>query len=336
MKPSLVHKAQRVLGKIVNGTDVRVALASAREELAGVQAQLAAVPEQIASLQEQIANLPEQIASLQEQIVRMRERVSNLHDALCKTPECLLGSDGFPVPPADLRHLVTDEYHYIPSFFDVGALCARRIVESLRKHGVEMDQFRAVLDFGCGCGRTIRHFRFLGKERLYGTDYNPRLIDWCKQNLPFAQFSLNNLEPALGYALESFDLVYAFSVFTHLTHALQLSWMSELSRIIRPGGYLVITTIDENHLDSPALDTAVKEKVRAGQFAVVNYERAGANECESYYPYPYVKERMARGFEIIEHIPNGVGQTFYLMQKQPSAHQRRIEETLEHGDESRE
>jgi SAM-dependent methyltransferase len=39
-----------------------------------------------------------------------------------------------------------------------------------------------------------------------------------------------------------FDLVVAVSVFTHLSLELQEFWIAEMRRIIRPGGYLIMST----------------------------------------------------------------------------------------------
>src|SRR5947207_15905189 len=86
--------------------------------------------------------------------------------------------DGLPIPPQELRYLVSgDPKDTKSSFFHMGGLCAQRIVEALKKTGVEIDSCDAILDFGCGCGRTIRHFQTLKKANLYGTDINPTLID---------------------------------------------------------------------------------------------------------------------------------------------------------------
>ncbi len=155
----------------------------------------------------------------------------------------------------------------------------------------------------------------LGKDRLRGTDYNPTLIEWCRQNLTFARFDINRLEPPLDYAADTFDFAYAFSVFTHLTEPLQVAWMSELRRVLRPGAYLVISTIDENHLDFPFIDEETRKRVQAGEMATVNPGSAGGNDCMAYHPFAHVRDKLARGFDVLEHIPNGVGQTFYLLRK---------------------
>jgi SAM-dependent methyltransferase len=87
----------------------------------------------------------------------------------------------------------------------------------LQKNNVEIVQFDSILDFGCGLGRVLRRLPDLTGAQLFGCDYNRKLIVWCRANLPFAEFSTNELERKLKYDDHSFDFVYALSVFTHLT-----------------------------------------------------------------------------------------------------------------------
>ena len=99
-----------------------------------------------------------------------------------------------------------------------------------------------MLDFGCGCGRVTRNWAGLSGVQVAGTDLSRPAVDWCRRHLPFARFEENGLEPPLVFDDESFDLVYALSVFTHLTADLQLAWRDELRRVLRPGGFLLVTT----------------------------------------------------------------------------------------------
>jgi ubiquinone/menaquinone biosynthesis C-methylase UbiE len=64
----------------------------------------------------------------------------------------------------------------------------------------------------------------------------------------FAQFEVNGLAPPLAYEANHFDFIYALSVFTHLPESLQTAWMSELARVLKPGGYLLMTTHRECYL----------------------------------------------------------------------------------------
>jgi ubiquinone/menaquinone biosynthesis C-methylase UbiE len=95
-----------------------------------------------------------------------------------------------------------------------------------------------VLDFGCGCDRTIIWFSKTAKSvRFSGTDIDATAIDWCRRPLKFACFQANQPAPPLVCPAESFDLVYALSVFTHLNEEHQLLWLRELERITRPMGW---------------------------------------------------------------------------------------------------
>lgn len=99
-----------------------------------------------------------------------------------------------------------------------------------------------MLDFGCGCGRFIRHFRALSDVvEIHGTDIDPEMIEWNRRNLPFANFTAGPHEPPLPYEDTSFDLVINHSVFTHLDERYQDLWLEELRRVTAPGAVLLLT-----------------------------------------------------------------------------------------------
>ena len=77
---------------------------------------------------------------------------------------------------------------------------------------------------------------------------NPELTAWSRQNLTFGRFSTNGLESGLEYPDNSFDLIYAVAVFGHFREDLQKHWMSELQRVLKPGGFLLITVKGKNRI----------------------------------------------------------------------------------------
>ena len=80
------------------------------------------------------------------------------------------GASDLPLPPPRLRHRVHGAMD-AESFLQVGSACARDIAPLTKRHGPEMATFERVLDFGCGCGRTIRFFKdHPATQRLYGAD----------------------------------------------------------------------------------------------------------------------------------------------------------------------
>lgn len=51
----------------------------------------------------------------------------------------------------------------------------------------------------------------------------------------------------------------------------------------------------------------------------MNPADAGANVCMAFHPDAYMKQKLATGFEVLEFIPDGVGQDFWLLRKKPTA-----------------
>ena len=57
------------------------------------------------------------------------------------------------------------------------------------------------------------------------------------------------------------------------------------------------------------------EDRRTGQLVVRNESKAGTNACLAYHTFAYVKEKLAKGFEVIEFIEGAGAQDFYLLKK---------------------
>ena len=163
-------------------------------------------------------------------------------------------------------------------------------------------EIESVLDFGCGCGRVTRYWNgFPGA--VSGSDVSAKAVEWCRANLPFARFEQNSLAPPLVFGDECFDLVYALSVFTHLTAELQLAWRDELRRVLRPGGRLLLTTHGRSY--APRLDTDERERFERGELVVRWGDAPGTNLCSAYHPERYLRETFARGFELLVLEPEG-------------------------------
>ena len=99
---------------------------------------------------------------------------------------------------------------------------------------------KRVLDFGCGAGRVLRGFMHEASScEFYGCDIDGPSVDWLRENLspPFRVFR-NGGVPPLPFEAGSLDLIYAVSVFTHLTDA-WAAWLLELHRCLTPDGVFI-------------------------------------------------------------------------------------------------
>ena len=208
----------------------------------------------------------------------------------------------------------------VQAFLAGGAAVVDAMREMLSGVGANLAECRSILDFGCGCGRVIRHLRTQADQcRLHGTDYNERLIAWSREHLAFAQFDVNNLNPPLAYSSGEFDLIYAFSVFTHLPQALQGAWMRELARTLRHGGHLFLTVHGDTFVD--ALDVDERAAFAAGELVVRHARNAGSNLCSAFHPRVYLQRLAAPELEIVAHASARLGQDALLLRKVGTASQ---------------
>lgn len=219
------------------------------------------------------------------------------------------GPDGLPVPPAQLIMKISGDVRK-GDFVRSGQDCAAAIGRALKEQGVQMENIGALLDFGCGCGRLIRSWSNLEGVRVVGVDYNPALVDWCARNLPFAEFIVGNLRPPLPLDSGTFDVIYAYSVFTHLAMEDQLPWRVELARLLKPGGHLVVTTHGQKAMraDWPGGRAVVlRDDERAlfesGQVLVQRSNLTGLNACTAFHPEAYLRSAFAGEMSMVGFLP---------------------------------
>jgi SAM-dependent methyltransferase len=210
--------------------------------------------------------------------------------------------DGLPLPPARLVYLVQGTYG-LKGFYTNGVRGAASIRAVLDRNRLSMDRFRAVLDFGCGCGRIVRHWKNLNGPAIHGSDYNSRLIEYCRRALPFARFSVNQPRSRLPYENGAFDFIYAISVFTHLDEAAEDFWIGELHRVLEPGGHLLFTVIGTKRLHS--LTAAQRAQFERGERVAVNEASTGTNDCYVFHPEPFVREKFGRTFTVTDFVVGG-------------------------------
>ena len=210
-----------------------------------------------------------------------------------------------PLPPVRLRALVSypaDAKHFLAT----GEENARYLATVLERAGIGIRG--RVLDFGCGCGRIARWLPELGDgAELHGCDPNPELADWCSSHLPELTVARSDERPPAPYPDDHFDLVCAFSIFTHLPVAAQDAWLEELHRILRPGGALIFTV--NGALAARALPRREHEAFARGEPVTLFGEAPGSNLCAAYRSTAYVEEHMLRRFDPVLSVPAEEGRT---------------------------
>lgn len=121
------------------------------------------------------------------------------------------------------------------------------------------------LDFGVGWGRITRMFlKDLDPANINGVDVTPEILSVCRELMDVGVYKLCQPRGRLDFADQSFDLVTAFSVFSHLSHENGKHWLGELHRVVRPGGLVVLTTLSSSFV---ALCRGVATKPEESEWA---------------------------------------------------------------------
>jgi SAM-dependent methyltransferase len=172
----------------------------------------------------------------------VRELPIRVRDFPADAREAILGSPESPhLPPAFLRARVGFTSARA-EFLAVGRRAADELLAALPRSGCETPEGESWLDFGCGCGRVARHLLQSERIGIYcGVDVDAAHVRWLKNHVAG---EWHRIAPFPPMQLDSarFDVVASVSVFTHLDESAQDAWLSEIVRVLRPGGYLLATT----------------------------------------------------------------------------------------------
>jgi SAM-dependent methyltransferase len=207
-------------------------------------------------------------------------------------------------------------------------------------HDIDTDPRTKVLDFGCGWGR-IGRFWLLDLEphqvffadclsdaiKTFSSLNNPCIFEHCGTRPPLKQRG-------------PFDVISAYSVFSHLNEEHFNLWLSEFHEILKPHGKLYVTSRGEEFIDvverwqqagrkgafnAHMLPTAVELRSRynKGLFQFYTKSGGGSELAASFYGQAFVPETYVRaaalriGYSSAERIPSppGVDQAVFLLTK---------------------
>ena len=119
-----------------------------------------------------------------------------------------------------------------------------------KRHGKALDQCERILDFGCGWGRILRFFlKDVDEANAHGVDCYGEMIDLCRSQRLRGRCEVTPILPPTRFPDGHFDVIYLYSVFSHLSEAAHLAWLREFHRILKPGGLVIATTRPRNFIE---------------------------------------------------------------------------------------
>jgi 2-polyprenyl-3-methyl-5-hydroxy-6-metoxy-1,4-benzoquinol methylase len=142
---------------------------------------------------------------------------------------------------------------------------------------------KRILDYGCGWGRMIRvMYYYSDLERVYGADPWDRSLEVCAATGVRSPLTLCAEVPtAAPFQHVKFDMIFSFSVFTHLSETASRAVLRACRAAVAPNGIYVITIRPVEFWDmrKAAMKPEVHERVTRDHrelgfaFAPVNWPR---------------------------------------------------------------
>lgn len=119
-----------------------------------------------------------------------------------------------------------------------------RCIKEAKKAGLKGS---VVLDVGCSfgwfCGIALDN----GAKQVCGIDPNPDQLEKARKNFPKANFVKSDAGK-LPFTKNKFDLVTLLDVIEHIPKGTELRTLNEITRVLKPGGKLIISTPNDNLL----------------------------------------------------------------------------------------
>ena len=177
-------------------------------------------------------------------------------------------SSGQAIPPPELR-AAGEHFENDDAFVGSGKSEAQRLRETLN-----LTTQSSILDLGCGAGRlAIGLVAELGPmERYVGIDVSPEAIRWCRRyverdfpGMRFVHMDVRNSryrptgrplsdEDRLPLASGSVEVIYLYSVFSHMRSDDVRWYLREFRRLLMPSGAVFLTSFVEDDVEEEAVN----------------------------------------------------------------------------------
>lgn len=149
------------------------------------------------------------------------------------------------------------------SYQDCFTYSRYRLNEFLEKYLPREGTGLRLLDAGCGTGHHLADLRKRGYE-VAGVDASKEMLRHARVNNPDSEILEADVEE-IPFPDESFDIILSIEVLRHLPRSART--ISEMARLLKPGGYCLVTATPVLNLNGYALINKLAHSIKIGNLA---------------------------------------------------------------------
>jgi len=106
-----------------------------------------------------------------------------------------------------------------------------------------------ILDLGVGAGRTSSSLLEISQDYI-GIDYVKEMVDNCRKKFPNVRFEQADARDMSQFADNSFYMIFfSLNGISMVDHEGRLKILSEVRRLLKPGGYFLFSTYNQDNKD---------------------------------------------------------------------------------------
>lgn len=213
-------------------------------------------------------------------------------------------------------------------FVRQGTNMARTIHEAIETYTGKPITDQRILDFGCGVGRVAMPLYHFFRKPDVCVDVDPKAIRYLRPQIPDVACRVTKFDPPLPFRDRAFDVVFSVSIWTHLNAESAEAWLTEITRILRPGGYAFLTTssytmlqLRRSHFVTANLgwDKVTDDMLREQGFIFLETPSApgtGTYGLASHDP-EYIRREWSRHMDVVDILPGAIlgGQDMNVLRK---------------------
>jgi len=163
-----------------------------------------------------------------------------------------------------------------------------RLHKLLEKYLPQEGNGLRLLDAGCGTGHHMAQLSARGYE-VAGVDASQEMLEHARLNNPDAVILEADVEE-IPLRNESFDIVLSIEVLRHLPRSDKS--IAEMSRLLKPGGFCLVTATPLLNLNGYALINKMAHKIKIGDLA---------QHKQSFHTSTRLREEFSEaGFSLVE------------------------------------
>jgi ubiquinone/menaquinone biosynthesis C-methylase UbiE len=111
---------------------------------------------------------------------------------------------------------------------------------------------KSILDIGVGAGRTTTYLLECQPSRYVGVDFADNMVEKCRRRFPGVDFRSADARSLTDFSADEFDFVmFSWSGIDCVSHEDRLRVLSEVRRILVPGGVFVFSSANARRISGP-------------------------------------------------------------------------------------